>query len=93
MIYKPMNPYLKAKALNNANSLVKTFSMDRAKAISMTTRLWDEARAMILRNCSAEEWQKLSMSDKGRICVEAVRALMDKKRVTAFLNGERKTLN
>ena len=90
---KHINPYLRAKAINNANTLMKSFSMDRAKAIKMTTRLWDEARAMILRNCSVEEWQKLSIADKGRICGEAIKALMDRKRVTAFLNGERKTLN
>lgn len=93
MIYKPMNPYLNAKSLNNANALVKGFNMDMAKALKMTTRLWDEARAMILRNCTAEEWQKLSVADKAAICTEAIRALLDKKRVAAFLNGDRKTLN
>ena len=86
------NIHLIKKASDNARSLTKNFSISRKTALEITTRLWAEARHIILSQVSAEEWSTLSAKDKSIICGMVVKALLDKKKLIGFLAGDRKHL-
>lgn len=89
------NPYLEAKAVQTAESIVKSHNVDFPTALAVTTRIWEEARQSILRAVGpngASAWQKLTLSDKAAVCSTVVRGLLDRERLCELLKGERKEI-
>ena len=76
-------------ANNAAKQLVKAYpGLTLDQAHRMSAKLYDEVRRAILSECPPEQWKSLSQEDKATVCQRVINALMDKKRVDAFLNGQ-----
>jgi len=86
------NDYLRAKAAETAAQVCRKYDMDFPTAFRITSLIWEEARSSILEAVDAQEWQKLTLSDKALVCQEVVKNLLDRERLSALLAGERKAL-
>ncbi|HHL39617.1 MAG TPA: hypothetical protein ENJ37_03855 [Deltaproteobacteria bacterium] len=86
------NPTVEDRARAAADELVRLHAIDRTTALHMTTTLWNEVRRRIVAVADGTDWRRLSFEDKAMVCTAVVRALLDGKRLGAFLAGERKTL-
>ncbi len=88
--------YTEKKALENTMAMLNAHrGADPVVCYRFNKSLLEEARRSILRMLGkrgVESWKSLSFSDRALICTMVVRALLDKKRVTEFLSGERKRL-
>ncbi len=82
------NQYVATKAESTARAVSKAVDVDFGVALHITTRIWEEARRCILRVASTEDWQKLSFSDKARVCSEVVKVLLDREKVAGFVLGK-----
>lgn len=84
--------YLDKKITNTARALSAHGLINPAEAMSLSRKIWEEARYAILSHVSPDDWAKLSMQDKTHICARVIQALCDKKKLMGFLSGERKHL-
>lgn len=74
------------KARSDAQLLAQKHNIDPALAYQITKNIWAEAKKLILKQVSAQEWQALSVKDRATVCTEVVKKLMDKKWIQEVLN-------
>ncbi|MBI5599197.1 MAG: hypothetical protein HY890_05600 [Deltaproteobacteria bacterium] len=87
------NKYLAAKANETAAAIARAYGMDFQTARLIALKLWLEARWGILKiigRYGAENWQRLPLKDKAGVCSAVIKALLDKKRLAAFMDGGRR---
>lgn len=82
--------YIESKA-SVAARVLGSKGIDREEAQRLARALWREARSCILMT-AGPQWHRMSAGDKAAVCGLVVKALLDKKRLGAFLSGERKSL-
>ena len=89
----PISDGVYQMAISAAKVLMKAHPGLKARdAMQMTTQLYSEVNAHILRQCTPEEWKALSPEDKAHVCTKIITALLDQSRRDAFLRGETKRL-
>jgi len=87
--------YIVEMAKRNAKDLARCYKVDIKTAFYITFRLLYEARRCIMEivgDYGAENWQKMSLSEKSAVCSEVVKGLLDKEKVSGFIDGSNKGL-
>lgn len=89
------NGYIAAMARNISTDLARVYKIDMKTAYFIAFNLLYEARQSIMKivgEYGAENWKKMTISERAAVCTEVVRGLLDKEKVEAFINGRRKSL-
>jgi hypothetical protein len=87
--------YIVATARNSAEDLARFYKIDLKTAYYITFRLLYEARASIVKivgDYGADNWRKMSISEKSAVCTEVVGGLLNKERVADLIKGRVKSL-
>jgi len=79
-------------AFNTARQVSEAYGIGFSEAYRITSRIWEEARRAILTSVDKEDWQRLSFTERSRVCQTVVRALLDRKKTLDFLSGATKSL-
>lgn len=92
-----MNQWTKDKAKDNARLIAEKHNINPVLANKMTLALWNEARRIILNVVNeyggSEAWQKMSKADRTEACTQAIKGLLNRKKVEGFLSGSIERLN
>ncbi|MEE9615270.1 MAG: hypothetical protein V3W31_10050 [Thermodesulfobacteriota bacterium] len=89
------NKYLRTKANETAEAICKKHNIKFPAALLMTRGIWEEARRCIMKTIGsygAENWQKLPLKEKAEVCSLVVRGLLDKRKLSGFMAGDRKSI-